>query len=67
MPDGALDEPAPVEHLVAERGRLLRGVPSIIGWELGEDPFDLVAQRRELIPGEHGAEEGVAVGLQASH
>jgi hypothetical protein len=54
--DGALDEAAPVEHFVAEWGRLLGEVSSFIRWELVKDPFDLGTERGDLISREHAIE-----------
>ena len=59
--DGALDEAAPVEHLVAKRGRLLGGVSSFIRRELVEDPFDLGPERSDLIAPEHAVEYYVSI------
>ncbi len=67
MAEGALDEAAPVEHLVAKRSRLLGEVSSFIGRELVKDPFDLGTESGDLISREHVIEEYISVGLEALH
>ena len=59
--DGALHETAPIEHLVAKWGRLLRGIPTIIGRVLLEDPFDISAECCHLISVEDGIEHDVSI------
>ena len=49
--DGLLDDSAPIEHLVTERGGLLRQVTPFVWWVLREDPLDIGAERREFLSG----------------
>ena len=62
--DGRLDEAAPIQHLVAERCRLLRGIPALVGRVLVEDPFDIGTEAGDLVPAEHPVEHRVSVRLE---
>ena len=48
MTDGALHDAAAIEHLVAERGRVLGGISTLIGRVLLEDPFDIGTERCDI-------------------
>ena len=61
----ALHETAPIEHLVAKWCRLLRGIPTIVGRVLLEDPFDIGTECGHLICVEDGIEHNVSVRLEA--
>ncbi len=65
--DGLLDDTAPIEHLVAERGGLLRQVTPFVWRVLREDTLDIGAERRELLTAEDSLEEDVPVFLQVLH
>ena len=67
MADGALDEAAAVQHLVAERGRLLGGIAALVGGVLLEDPFDLGTELGDLVRVEHAVEHRVSVRLEVLH
>ena len=58
-----LGHTAPVERLIAERGRLLRRIPAVIGRVFGKDPFDIGGQRCNLIAGEYTLDDDVPVDL----
>jgi hypothetical protein len=65
MRDGALDDAAPVQHLVAKRCGLLRGIAALVGRVLVEDPFDIGTEGGDLFLVEHALEDHVPVGLEA--
>jgi hypothetical protein len=62
-----LHEAAPIEHLVAKRGGLLRQISSLIRRVLLENPLDIGTERRELVSDEDAVEEDIPVRLEALH
>ena len=64
---GALDQAAPVQHLVPERSGLLGGVAPVVGRVLVEDPFDLGTELGHLGCVEDAAEHRVSIRLELLH
>ncbi len=65
MAHGALHDTAAIEHLVAKRRRLLGEISTLIGWVLLEDPFDIRAEKCDLLFVKDAVEYHVAIRLEA--
>jgi hypothetical protein len=65
--DGVLDEAAPVEHLIAKWGGLLRWVSSFIRPVFVKNSLEIRAQSSDFISIEHVMQDHVAIGLEAFH